>query len=60
MQHPADSVALPERLGDFRIVSLLGEGGSGVVYAARWGHREVALKVLRADEVLTEGARSRT
>jgi serine/threonine-protein kinase len=51
--------ALPEQLGDFRILSLLGEGGSGVVYAARWGHREVALKVLRADEVPTDSIRKK-
>jgi serine/threonine protein kinase len=35
------------QLGEFRIESVLGEGGSGTVYAAHWGHREVALKVLR-------------
>jgi serine/threonine-protein kinase len=46
-------------LGDFRILSLLGEGGSGVVYAARWGHREVALKVLRSDLVPSDSARKR-
>jgi len=59
VQDPADSAALPEQLGDFRILSLLGEGGSGLVYAARWGHREVALKVLRADDVPTESSRTK-
>ncbi|KAB2895874.1 MAG: serine/threonine protein kinase, partial [Kofleriaceae bacterium] len=39
----------PTRLGDFSIVETLGEGGSGTVYGARWGHREVALKVLRGE-----------
>lgn len=38
---------VPAQLGEFRIESVLGEGGSGTVYAAHWGHREVALKVLR-------------
>jgi serine/threonine-protein kinase len=39
----------PETLGQFRISSLLGQGGSGTVYAARDADRPVALKVLRAD-----------
>lgn len=33
-------------LGEFRIRTTLGEGGSGVVYDATWGPRRVALKVL--------------
>ncbi len=39
----------PERIGPFRIVGLLGEGGMGVVYEARQDHpsRTVALKVMR-------------
>ena len=28
---------------------MLGEGGSAIVYDARWGHRSIALKVVRAD-----------
>ena len=47
----------PTLLGDFRIHGVLGEGGSGTVYDARWGHREVALKVLRGD--LGDGERAR-
>ncbi len=43
------SPGCPRKLGDFRILGVLGEGGSGTVYDARWGHREVALKVLRGD-----------
>ncbi len=50
---------LPQRLGDFEIVDILGQGGSGVVYAARLGTKEVALKVLRADEVPTQKERQR-
>jgi serine/threonine protein kinase len=42
---------LPSRLGAFSIAGVLGEGGSGIVYDATWGHRRVALKVLR-DELL--------
>ena len=31
------------------MIGVLGEGGSATVYDARWGHRSVALKVVRAD-----------
>ena len=47
----------PTRLGDFVIVGVLGEGGSGTVFDARWGHREVALKVLKGE--MTGGDRER-
>ena len=50
---------IPSRLGDFEIIDILGQGGSGVVYAARLGDDEVALKVLRADEVPTQKERQR-
>jgi serine/threonine-protein kinase len=48
-----------EKLGDFAIRSLLGEGGSGIVYAAVRGDDRVALKVLRADLALSERERRR-
>ncbi|HUS67653.1 MAG TPA: serine/threonine-protein kinase [Kofleriaceae bacterium] len=51
--------ALPAALGDFAIVGLLGEGGSGTVYDARWGHRRIALKVLRDELVPTAKERER-
>src|SRR2546430_1710761 len=38
----------PATLGEFRILGVLGQGGSGVVYDAAWGPRRVALKVLHA------------
>jgi predicted Ser/Thr protein kinase len=47
----------PSRIGDFEIVGVLGEGGSGIVYDARWGHREVALKVLHPALVATSKER---
>ena len=50
---------VPTHLGEFRIESVLGEGGSGTVYAAQWGHREVALKVLRDAWLPSDGERRR-
>lgn len=38
-------------------MGLLGEGGSATVYRARWGHRAVALKVVRDQLVDSERAR---
>src|SRR5262249_58416868 len=39
----------PDRLGDYRLLDRIGEGGMGVVFLARdRGHRTVALKVLRS------------
>ncbi|MAJ47311.1 MAG: hypothetical protein CBC35_08690 [Planctomycetes bacterium TMED75] len=42
--------SLPEQIGDFRIIGLLGEGGMGAVYLADQLHprRRVALKVIKA------------
>jgi eukaryotic-like serine/threonine-protein kinase len=43
-----------EALGDFTIESVLGEGGSAIVYAARRGSKRLALKVLRPEQTLSE------
>jgi serine/threonine protein kinase len=42
--------ALPRRIGKFRILGLIGEGGMGAVFEAEQDHphRTVALKILRA------------
>jgi serine/threonine-protein kinase len=52
-------VDVPDRLGDYEVEHELGRGGSGVVYAARRGATEVALKVLRSDEAATPKERER-
>src|SRR5260370_2555249 len=39
---------MPDRLGPYRLLDRIGEGGMGVVYLARDSeHRSVAIKVLR-------------
>jgi eukaryotic-like serine/threonine-protein kinase len=53
--------AHPERLGDFRILGPIGQGGMGVVYRAVQESlgREVALKLIRPDQLYFPGARDR-
>jgi serine/threonine protein kinase len=52
---------IPQRLGEFRIVSVLGQGGMGVVYRAVQESlgREVALKLVRPELLYFPGARER-
>ncbi len=53
--------AIPERLGEFRIVREIGRGGMGVVYEAHQEtlNRQVALKVLPAHLFANERLRTR-
>ena len=46
----AERAPLPERIGDYRVVRLLGEGGMGIVYLAEREHpfhQTVAIKVIK-------------
>ncbi len=53
--------ATPQRLGDFELSDALGQGGMGVVYRARQLSldREVALKLVRPEQLLFPGQRER-
>ena len=54
-------MAVPERLGPFRLGELLGGGGMGVVYRATEDEldREGALKIIRPEHLYFPGARER-
>lgn len=60
LDHPAhafrpelEAIPLPERIGRYRILGTLGQGGMGIVYRAEQDNprREVALKVMRSGMV---------
>jgi len=52
---------VPARLGDFDVGAEIGRGGMGVVHRARQRSlsRDVALKVIRADQSFSESSRTR-
>lgn len=53
--------SVPERMGEFRLLERIGGGGMGVVYRAHQSTlgREVALKLVRPEQLLFEGSRER-
>jgi serine/threonine protein kinase len=58
---PAPQDAVPERLGEFKLLEKLGGGGMGVVYVAEQESlgRRVALKLVRPELLYFAGARER-
>ncbi len=52
---------IPDRLGEFELLERLGQGGMGVVYRASQPSlgREVALKLVRPEQLWFDGARER-
>ncbi|MCA8965878.1 MAG: protein kinase, partial [Planctomycetes bacterium] len=58
---PSSAPVMPERLGDFRLLRPLGKGGMGIVYLAIQEslQREVALKLVRPEQLFFAGARER-
>jgi len=57
----ASTQAHPTQLGDFRLIEPIGHGGMGIVYRAIQEslQREVALKLIRPDQMYFPGARER-
>ncbi|MFN0207080.1 MAG: protein kinase domain-containing protein [Planctomycetota bacterium] len=60
-ERPTEIDAMPERLGEFRLIRRLGGGGMGVVYEAEQTSlaRIVALKLIRPEHLYFPGARER-
>ncbi|MEO6596803.1 MAG: serine/threonine-protein kinase [Planctomycetota bacterium] len=61
LQASPSAAAIPDRLGEFRLLRQIGRGGMGVVYLAEQTslRREVALKLVHPEQLLFGGARER-
>jgi hypothetical protein len=61
LARPSQPQAMPEQLGEFKLRRRLGAGGMGLVFLAEQVslRREVALKIVRPEYLLFEGARER-
>ncbi len=60
-EHPTPPGSIPENVGPYRILGILGQGGMGAVYTARDDRldRDVAIKAIRSDRRPTRAARER-
>lgn len=61
LQAPNPAAAIPERLGEFRLLRQIGRGGMGIVYLAEQTalQRNVALKLVHPEQLFFGGARER-
>ncbi|HEX5054484.1 MAG TPA: protein kinase [Planctomycetota bacterium] len=61
LRAPPTAAAIPEQLGEFRLLRQIGRGGMGVVYLAEQTslQRQVALKLVHPEHLLFGGARER-
>jgi len=61
LQAPKSSAAIPEHLGEFRLLRQIGRGGMGIVYLAEQTalQRHVALKLVHPEQLFFGGARER-
>ncbi|MFN8824314.1 MAG: protein kinase domain-containing protein [Planctomycetota bacterium] len=59
--HAPKTTAIPEQLGEFRLLRQIGRGGMGVVYLAEQPalQRQVALKLVHPEQLFFAGARER-
>ncbi|MCR9245935.1 MAG: serine/threonine protein kinase [bacterium] len=61
LHRPDEDDLIPDQLGEFKLLQQIGRGGMGAVFMAEQENlqRRVALKLLRPDQLLFQGARER-